>query len=271
MASTSNKKQKAGSDARTQEPEVTAAAPGPAQSAAAPSPFTPIESYAFLSDCHTGALVAPDGAIDWLCVPRFDSPSIFGSLLDRGAGAFRLGPFGINVPSGRTWEPGTNTVVTAWKTPSGWAIVREALALGPRRGEDTVTPHTRPPTDEDASHVLVRTIACIEGHVEVELVCEPAFDYGRAPAEWSLTDDRHGADASGAGLTVRLSTDMLLGIEHNRARARHTLKEGEQVFCALSWAEGLAVPTTIEQANEYLDATSRFWRTWLGQARIPDH
>ena len=129
------------------------------QSAAAPSPFTPIADYAFLSDCHTGALVAPDGTIDWLCIPRFDSPSVFGSLLDRGAGAFRLGPFGINVPSGRTWEPGTNTLVTAWKTPSGWAIVHDALTMGPRRGEDTITPHTRPPTDEDADHVLVRTVS----------------------------------------------------------------------------------------------------------------
>ena len=149
------------------------------QSAAAPSPFTPIADYAFLSDCHTGALVAPDGTIDWLCVPRFDSPSVFGSLLDRGAGAFRLGPFGINVPSGRIYEPGTNTLVTSWKTQRGWAIVRDALTMGPRRGEDTITPHTRPPADEDAEHVLVRTVACIEGSVEVELVCEPAFDYGR--------------------------------------------------------------------------------------------
>jgi alpha,alpha-trehalase len=89
------------------------------QSAAAPSPFPPIADFAFLSDCHTGALVAPDGAIDWLCVPRFDSPSIFGSLLDRGAGSFRLAPFGINVPSARTYEPGTNTLVTSWRTPTG--------------------------------------------------------------------------------------------------------------------------------------------------------
>ena len=102
------------------------------QSAAKPSPFTPIADYAFLSDCHTGALVAPDGTVDWLCVPKFDSPSVFGSLLDRGAGAFRLGPFGINVPSGRVYEPGTNTLITSWKTPTGWATTREALTMGPR-------------------------------------------------------------------------------------------------------------------------------------------
>src|SRR5947199_2012780 len=181
------------------------------QSAAAPSPFTPIADYGFLSDCHTGALVAPDGAIDWLCVPRFDSPSVFGSLLDRGAGTFRIGPFGINVPSGRVYEPGTNTLITAWKTPTGWATVREALTMGPRRGEDSVTPHTRPPTDEDADHMLVRTIVCVDGSAEVELVCEPAFDYGRVPGEWSLAHDRRSAEARGAGQKITLTTDMLIG------------------------------------------------------------
>ncbi|HTX32562.1 MAG TPA: glycoside hydrolase family 15 protein [Solirubrobacteraceae bacterium] len=241
------------------------------QSAAAPSPFTPIADYAFLSDCHTGALVAPDGNIDWLCVPRFDSPSVFGALLDRGAGSFRLGPFGINVPSGRVYEPGTNTLITSWKTPTGWATTREALTMGPRRGEDTVTPHTRPPADDDADHMLVRTIACIEGSVEVELVCEPGFDYGRVLGEWTLSEDRHRAEATGAGQTMTLQTDMLLGIEANHARARHVLQEGQELYCVLAWDGEVPLPADVEAANLQLNRTTKFWRHWLARARIPDH
>ena len=218
-------------------PRRAAAAAGDAtaatqlQSAAMPSPFTPIEDYAFLSNCHTGALVAPDGAVDWLCLPRFDAPSVFGSLLDREAGAFRLGPFGINFPAEREYEPGTNALVTTWQTPTGWVVVRDALTMSPRQGEDTVTPHTRPPADDDADHLLVRTVTCIDGQVEVELVCEPVFDYGRTVAEWRLVDGgRHAADATGAGQTLRLQTDMELGIEANRVRARHVLREGERLY-----------------------------------------
>ena len=106
------------------------------QSAAMPSPFPPIADFGFLSDCHTGALVALDGGVDWLCVPRFDAPSVFGSLLDREAGTFRFGPFGINVPTQRVYEAGTNVLVTTWKTPSGWVVVRDALTMGPSRGPD---------------------------------------------------------------------------------------------------------------------------------------
>ena len=242
------------------------------QSAAAPSPFPPIASYAFLSDCHTGALVAPDGAIDWLCVPRFDSPSVFGSLLDREAGFFRVAPFGINHPTAVMYEPGTNVLETTWKTPNGWIVVRDALTMGPRGHEDTITPHTRPPADDDADHMLVRTIECLEGAVEVEIVCEPAFDYGREPATWTLVgDDRHAADASGADQKIRLVTDMALGIEGNRIRARHELKAGERAFSALCWeADGLA-PKDLDEAEARLAATTRFWRAWLSRARIPDH
>ena len=242
------------------------------QSAATPSPFPPIANYAFLSNCHTGALVAPDGAVDWLCVPRFDSPSVFGTLLDRQAGSFRLAPFGVNVPTGRIYEPGTNTLVTTWNTPSGWVLVRDALTIGPRQREDEITPHTRPPADEDGDHMLVRTVLCLNGSVDVELVCEPVFDYGRSPAEWSLVDDgRHAADATGGDQTIRLRTNMAVGVEGERIRARHTLEEGDQVFCALSWAEGLASPQSIDEANERLAATTRYWRAWLDRSRPVDH
>jgi alpha,alpha-trehalase len=250
--------------------EATPEAAG--RSAAAPSPFPPIAEYAFLSNCHTGALVAPDGAIDWLCVPSFDAPSIFGSLLDRGAGAFRLGPFGINHPTARVYEPGTNVLSTTWKTPIGWIVVRDALTMGPWDHEDGITPHTRPPADDDAEHMLVRTVECLAGSVEVELVCEPVFDYGRVPAEWTMADDdRHTADASGADATIRLRTDMALGIEGDRVRARHVLEPGERLFCALSWAEELRTPADVDDAVKRLDSTVRYWREWLGRARIPDH
>jgi GH15 family glucan-1,4-alpha-glucosidase len=197
---------------------------------------------------------------------------VFGALLDREAGVFRLGPFGINVPAARAYEPGTNTLVTTWKTPAGWVEVRDALTMGPRQGEDEITPHTRPPADDDAEHLLVRTARCLEGEVEVELVCEPIFDYGRTVADVALVDGgRQVADASGAGQTLRLATSMELGVEANRVRARHVLRAGEQLWCALSWAEGLAVPANLDEANERLAATTRFWRSWLGRARIPDH
>jgi alpha,alpha-trehalase len=252
--------------------EAATSGDAPAQSAAAPSPFAPIANYAFLSNCHTGALVAPDGTIDWLCVPRFDAPSVFGSLLDREAGAFRFAPFGINVPTTRHYEPGTNVLVTTWNTPSGWVVVRDALTMGPRRGEDKITPHTRPPADEDADHTLLRTALCLEGSVEMELICEPMFDYGRTPAEWSLVnDDRHTADATGGDQTIRLRTGMALGIEGNWVRARHSLEEGDQAYCTLSWAEGLESPPDLDDVNARLEATARFWRDWLSRARLPDH
>jgi GH15 family glucan-1,4-alpha-glucosidase len=120
--------------------------------------------------------------------------------------------------------------------------------------------------------MLVRTLECIEGRVEVEVICEPAFDYGRTPAAWTMAaDDLHAADATGAGQTFRLLSDLALGIEGNRVRGRHVLEAGEHAFCCMTWAEGLAGPRTVEEAEERMAATTRFWRGWLGRARIPDH
>ena len=234
------------------------------QSAAAPSPFTPIADYAFLSNCHTGALVAPDGAIDWLCVPRFDSPSVFGSLLDREAGVFRFGAVRHQPPDGaaRT-SPEPTSSMTTWKTPTGWVVVRDALTMGPRDHEDEITPHTRPPADDDADHMLVRTVECLDGRVEVELVCEPVFDYGReagGSGRWS-TASRHAADATGAGQTIRLQTDLALGIEGRpragtaRARGRAT---GRTARCR--GRRSSPRPPTSTTPKRGSPTTDRFWR-----------
>jgi GH15 family glucan-1,4-alpha-glucosidase len=236
------------------------------------SPFPPIADYAFLSDCHTGALLAPDGSIDWLCVPRFDSASVFGNLLDRGSGSFRFGPYGVNVPTDRVYNPGTNVVATAWHSGDGWLLVQEALVVGPRTRPDRVTPHTRPPMDDDAGHLLVRVVECLDGEAEFELVCEPLFDYGRTLGQWTLHgEDGHLADVTGGDLTLRLASDMAMGVEGGTARARHTLRKGQRAFCALSWAEDLVVPADADEAYALIRETVTFWRSWLARARIPDH
>ena len=92
--------------------------------------FPPIGSYGFLSDCHTSALVSFSGAVEWLCLPRFDSPSAFGALLDRGAGHFKLAPRGVVVPISRRYEPGTLVIETTWVTDTGWVVIHDALTIG---------------------------------------------------------------------------------------------------------------------------------------------
>jgi len=240
----------------------------------ATSSYPPIADYAFLSDCHTGALVAPDGTIEWLCLPRFDAPSVFGAVLDRGAGGFRFGPYGVNVPMARRYEPGTNILETTWMTQSGWVVVRDALTIGPWHDEEggRHSDHVRAPTDDDADHLLVRTIECIQGQVQVELTCEPMFDYARTPATWTMAgEDWYAADATDGTMTIRLLSDLRIGLEGTIARARHTMGEGEKRFCALSWTEARGGPRTAAQADGHLDATSHFWRQWMNTGHFPDH
>jgi GH15 family glucan-1,4-alpha-glucosidase len=237
------------------------------------SPFPPIAAYAFLSDCHTGALVAPDGSVEWLCLPRFDQPSIFGALLDRSAGSFRVAPYGVDVPAGRRYEPGTNVLETTWMTPTGWLVVRDALAIGPWHGSERIGAHTRPPTDHDAENLLVRTLECLQGEVPVEVICAPRFNYGRTAARWSpVRGERDFAlDATDGKTTVRLFGDMRMGVERGSAHARHTMREGEQRFCALSWTSKLGGPRTHEQALEHIHRTRHYWREWLAAGTYPDH
>ena len=172
----------------------------PTEPGFARSPFPGIADYGFLSDCETTALVAPGGSIEWMCLPRMDSASVFGSLLDRDAGKFRLGPAGVNVPTARRYLPGTMVLETSWGTKGGWIIVRDALLIGPwHHSDDRSNTHRRAPTDYDADHVLLRTVRCVNGEVQLSLVCEPAFDYGRTRGRWDYAgSDYHDVAVTGA-------------------------------------------------------------------------
>ena len=201
--------------------------------------FPPIEDYAFLSDCETTALVAPDGGVEWLCLPRMDSPSVFGSVLDRDAGRFRVNPSGVYVPAARRYIPGTLVTETSWWAPGGWLVVTDALLIGPwhHESERSATQY-RAPTDYEAAHVLLRLIRCLNGRVQVEMDCIPMLDYGRAPAQWAYVGDGYHeavARAEESPLQLRLTTDLRVGFEGTAATARTLLKEGDSRFVALSW------------------------------------
>ena len=238
------------------------------------SPFPPIADYAFLSDGEVAALVAPSGNIEWLCLPRFDSPSVFGSVLDRGAGGFRIGPADLNVPVARRYLPGTMVLETSWGTDTGWIIVRDVLLMGPWRDvSGRSKTHRRAPTDYDAEHVLLRSVRCVNGEVQLLLDCEPVFDYGRTRGTWSYTgDDYHRivCRAGDEGPDLVLASDLNLGLDGTKATARHLIRENETRFVALAWGSG-EPPANEALAYQRLVWTAHHWQHWLARGRFPDH
>ena len=240
----------------------------------AASPFPPIADLGFLSDCETSALIAPSGNVEWLCLPRFDSPSVFGSVLDRRAGGFRFGPDDVTVPAARRYLPGTMVLETSWGTTTGWIIVRDVLLIGAWHHETELShTHRRAPTDYDADHVLLRTVRCVNGEVQLEMSCEPRFGYGAESGHWAYTGENYHegvVTSAESDLKLRLTTDMRLGFEGPRAISRTLLKEGDQRFCALSWSEH-EPPRTWEEAYHRLVWTAHHWQHWLARGTFPDH
>ena len=239
--------------------------------------FPPIDDYAFLSDCETNCLIARNGSVEWMCVPRPDSPSIFGAVLDRSAGHFKLAPYGVNVPVDRRYLPGSLMVETTWQTDTGWIIVRDALVMGPWHDNDRRSrTHKRTPTDWDAEHILLRTVRCVSGTVEVAVSCEPAFDYHRGTTTWEYSGPAYSeaiATASGTthpAPTLKLTTNFKLGLEGREARARSRLTEGDDRFIALSWSSYPA-PQTWDEAAQKMWATAESWRQWINIGAFPDH
>jgi GH15 family glucan-1,4-alpha-glucosidase len=236
--------------------------------------FPPIDQYAFLADGETCALVAPSGAVEWLCVPRPDSPSLFGAILDRGAGRFRYGPRGVAVPAGRRYLPGTLVVETTWQTRSGWLVVTDALGMARWHDcEGTRPVRERAPQDWAGAHVLVRTARCLQGDVEIRLECDPVFGYGVEDARWERVDGSPSSARTvngGGEARLRLATDLNLGFEDRQAYANHRLEEGETTYTAICWSDGDA-PVDFGHASAMIDSTIHYWRGWLSRAELPDH
>ena len=232
--------------------------------------FPPIGSYGFLSDCHTAALVSFDGTVEWLCLPRFDSPSAFAALLDRGAGHFSLRPRNMIVPISRRYEPGTLVIETTWVTDTGWVVIHDALTIAEWATADGK--RARPATAHESDRSLLRTMTCIDGEVEMEMECLPRFGYGLEAATWSGGELGEALATCADGTEMRLTSDMELSFDGGAARGTLRLRENESGFCAVTWgAGGLGGPRSSPEALERLDSTEEFWRAWLRHGSFPDH
>jgi alpha,alpha-trehalase len=246
-------------------PEDTAAR-GPLQS------FPPIADYAFLSDCQNSCLIAPDGSVEWLCLPRPDSPSVFGALLDRSAGLFRFGPTNTHVPNQRRYLPGTMVLETTWHTPTGWLLVQDALVVRRVDGSSRRPDYRRSPGDAAATGTLIRLATCISGKVEVVVNAVPVFEYGLTTGGWEYDGDGYGvmnAKPPEGDPVLRVHSDLRLASVGARCYGRTTLQQGETTYVALSWSG--ETPATLEEAQVQLGETVLYWRDWLSNGTFPDH
>jgi GH15 family glucan-1,4-alpha-glucosidase len=234
--------------------------------------FPPIADYAFLSDCEVSCLVAPNSAIEWLCLPRPDSPSIFGAMLDRRAGSFRFSPDNAAVPHDRRYVPGTMVLETTWHTPTGWLVVQDVLVMGPTTEQTRVPGYRRALGQTVATGTILRYATCIDGRVEVLVDCMPVFDYGADPAGFEYTGDGYrtmAARSADGEPALHLTSSAHLGAIGQRCMGRTTLTRDESAFVALTW--GSQIIEKVEQAEVALKATVQSWRDWLSNAKIPDH
>jgi GH15 family glucan-1,4-alpha-glucosidase len=235
--------------------------------------FPPIADYGFLSNCEQNCLIAPDGAVEWLCLPRPDSPSVFSALLDRAAGSFRFGPATTGVPQNRRYVPGTMVLETTWQTPTGWMTVHDLLVMGPLQGGKRRSDYHRAPTDFGAVGVLLRIATCISGRVEVAVNCAPLFNYGTAGGIWNYQGDGYESMTIApheGDLQLNVAGNIPLGVLGARCYGRKTLSQGETAFVSLSWGAD-HVPGTEDEAHDAMNATVDYWRDWLSTAKVPDH
>lgn len=220
--------------------------------------YPPIEDYAAIGDCASIALVSRDASIDWLCWPRFDSPSVFGALLDREQGGFfRIAPTG-RFESRRRYAEDTNVLETTFETAGGVLRVTDLMPVAPYEAyEEELWPDTQ----------LLRVAECLAGEVELEVVCEPRLDYGRRRPDFT---DRgalglfytHGAHV----LVLRSEVPLRVAPDHGGAHGRATLRAGDRCAVSLTYdfAEPAVLPLLGDHAATQVERSISYWRAWSG-------
>jgi alpha,alpha-trehalase len=214
----------------------------------------PIGEYALLSDCRSAALVSRDGSVDWLCFPRFDGPSVFCRLLDPAGGYFAIRPAGEFQVS-RRYVDQTLMLETTFTTARGTAVLTDALAVGHNeRGHHLGT---------QSPGVLLRSLACTRGEIEMEVSYAPRPEYGLIhPA---LVPVPGGLAARSGARWLFLSTSISFGVEDATATAGVRLVAGQAAMLALGHGEMAGPPLASWTAKEItgrLDDTAEGWRSW---------
>jgi GH15 family glucan-1,4-alpha-glucosidase len=222
--------------------------------AARPDAFPAIEDYGLIGDCGSAALVSREGAIEWLCLPRFDSPSLFGAILDRERGGhFRIRPRG-SFRACRRYVRDTAVLETEFRTRSGLLRLRDGMVAAAELGETgALWPE----------HQVLREIVVLEGEVGVEMECVPRFDYGRRRATAEPRGPL-GVFFQRRGDVVVLRSDMPLETTEVGVRASAMLRAGDRRFVLLAYDHGepAAVPPLGDSADHKLQATIEYWRAW---------
>jgi GH15 family glucan-1,4-alpha-glucosidase len=215
----------------------------------------PIADYALLSDRHTAALVSRTGSVDWLCVPRFDSPSVFGRLLDPSAGHFSVRPTDESADVSRRYIDQTMVLETTWVTATGTLVVLDALATG--AGED---PHA---LGAHAPRMLVRALECTAGSVEAGVEFVPRPEYGLVMPLLSAVPG--GAMMRGGADVLALSCLVQLAVGAGAVSAAVVLHAGQRITLGLTHrttSEPYPAPATSAELDEALHATVDSWRAW---------
>jgi GH15 family glucan-1,4-alpha-glucosidase len=217
--------------------------------------YQPIENYGIIGDLHSVALVGMDGSIDWLCLPSFDSPSVFAAILDdEKGGRFRIAPTSDGVTRKQLYWPDTNVLVTRFFTPEGVAEVTDYMPI-----HVSMNGHGR--------HQLVRRIKVVRGEMTFRMECSPAFNYARDDHKTELTEG--GACFHSGQLSLGLATDVSLRSEGDRAVADFSLQDEQMAVFVLREIEsgaGCGVPFSKSEEEELFMQTVEYWRRWLSKS-----